>query len=189
MLDHFSNYPAPSKKECLGDMIQYIKSKNTNKYISTFGEEYIKEKCQTLLNSKKQDELGSYTGWMVSACIMFSDSILDELDKILDFNFRKRVIKIKIRFIGWMLRSHQRILTRIYAPGGTYFKAIEEKYNEYMLGSTYNSIEQDNDNLDWWRNKKKSRRDTFKKEIENASTKNEYTSKFVTLLKKTIEEN
>ena len=56
MLDYYSNFPSPSKKEAIEEVVKEILKINSN-------ETLIRETTTDVIN--KMPSLGSYTGWYV----------------------------------------------------------------------------------------------------------------------------
>ena len=56
MLDYYSNFPSPSKKEAIEEVVKEILKFNSN-------ESLIRETTTEVIN--KMPSLGSYTGWYV----------------------------------------------------------------------------------------------------------------------------
>jgi len=122
MQDQYSQYPAPSIEEGASEIVYSLSARLGEENIDIPATRAI---ALAFLRNLGHEGMGSYTGWI---CFMKDEATNIVQARLLSWPRRKRIVKIKMRFIGVLMSAYWKTLDKRFAPDAGYFDTCKLKY-------------------------------------------------------------
>ena len=126
MLDNYSQYPAPSIEDGASEIVYSLSARLGAENIDTYK---VRAFALAYLRKLGHDRMGSYTGWYAA---VKEDATNDVQHQLIVWPRKKRIIMIKMRFIGVLMSAYWKTLDKRFAPDARYFDTCKLKYKHLI---------------------------------------------------------
>ena len=126
MQDQYSQYPAPSIEEGASEIVYSLSARLGEENIDIHATKAI---ALAFLRSLGHEGMGSYMGWIG---FMKDEATNIVQARLLAWPRRKRIVKIKMRFIGVLMSAYWKTLDKRFAPDARHFDTCKLKYKHVV---------------------------------------------------------
>jgi hypothetical protein len=134
MLDHYSQYPAPSIEEGASEIVFSLSARLGAENIDTH---QVRAFALSFLRKLGHDRMGSYTGWYATVKVDATNHVQQWM---IQWPRKKRILLIKMRFIGVLMSAYWKTLDKRFAPDARHFDTCKLKYNHLIVPGGENRL-------------------------------------------------
>jgi hypothetical protein len=126
MQDQYSQYPAPSIEEGASEIVFSLSARLGEENIDIHATRAI---ALSFLRNLGHEGMGSYMGWIG---FMKDEATNIVQARLLSWPRRKRIVKIKMRFVGVLMSAYWKTLDKRFAPDARHFDTCKLKYKHLI---------------------------------------------------------
>jgi len=126
MQDHYSQYPAPSIEEGASEIVYSLSARLGAENIDV---SVVRAIALAFLRELGHEGMGSYMGWIG---FMKDEATNIVQARLLAWPRKKRILKIRMRFIGVLMSAYWKTLDKRFAPDARHFDKCKLKYKHLI---------------------------------------------------------
>ena len=134
MQDQYSQYPAPSIEEGASEIVYSLSARLGEENIDIHATKAI---ALAFLRNLGHEGMGSYMGWIG---FMKDEATNIVQARLLSWPRKKRILKIRMRFIGVLMCAYWKTLDKRFAPDARHFDTCKLKYKHLIEPDKENGI-------------------------------------------------